>query len=378
MNAFVGNTAVKAAEGGAQSGAYMESVSKTGLKKDVVATPHMIRKTTAELSEQVSHFANVNQDIAGQTKLLALNATIEAARAGDAGRGFSVVATEVKNLAEQAEKNSHEFQSVVGGSLDGLQALTNDLAGRLESQRLTEMSQTLVQLIVRNLFERTADVRWWATDSAFWRALQEPSADMAKRAGERLGVINLYYTVYMNLVLADASGTIVAISKPENFPGLVGQNVTGERWFKEAMLTASGDDYVVDDIRPDPFHANRAAAIYSAAVRSEGERFSEPVGVLGIFFDWQEQGRSIVCDEPSFNAVEWERTRVLLLDREHRIISSSDNAGLYSTYPLDTRMGSKGAYVNNDGAVIAYAQTIGYEEYDGLGWYGVIEQKQDM
>ena len=255
MNAFVGNTAVKAAEGGAQSGAYMESVSKTGLKKDVVATPHMIRKTTAELSEQVSHFANVNQDIAGQTKLLALNATIEAARAGDAGRGFSVVATEVKNLAEQAEKNSHEFQSVVGGSLDGLQALTNDLAGRLESQRLTEMSQTLVQLIVRNLFERTADVRWWATDSAFWRALQEPSADMAKRAGERLGVINLYYTVYMNLVLADASGTIVAISKPENFPGLVGQNVTGERWFKEAMLTASGDDYVVDDIRPDPFPA---------------------------------------------------------------------------------------------------------------------------
>ena len=342
-----------------------------------MATPHMIRRTTETLNDQVAHFSKINQDIANQTKLLALNATIEAARAGDSGRGFSVVATEVKNLAEQAEKNAQDFQSVVLGSIDRLRSLTNDLAGRLESQRLTEMAQTLVQLIVRNLFERTADVRWWATDSAFWRALQEPSDERARHAGERLGVINLYYTVYMNLVLADGDGTVIAISNPNEFSSLKGKSVAREHWFQAAMETRSGDDYVVDDIRPDPFHHQRPAAIYSAAVRREGERFSEPLGVLGIFFDWQEQGRSIVCDEPAFSEEEWSHTRVMLLDRDHRVIASSDNGGLYERYPLKTEQGQKGSYTNERGEVVAYAQTIGYEEYDGLGWYGVIVQKQE-
>ncbi len=341
------------------------------------ASPRVIRKMTEDLNAQVSHFSKINQEIAAQTKLLALNATIEAARAGEAGRGFAIVATEVKNLAEQADKNSKDFQSVVMGQLDDLRYLTNDLAGRMESQRLTEMSQTLVQLIVRNLFERTADVRWWATDSAFWQALQNPTADTAKHAGERLAVINLYYTVYMNLVLADKDGNVIAISNPSEFPGQIGKSVAGEKWFRDAMRTQSGDEYVVDDIRPDALHGQRPAAIYSAAVREGGERFADTIGVLGIFFDWQEQGRSIVCDEPSFSASEWQRTRVMLLDRDHRVISSSDNNGLYQRFPLDTSHGRKGAYMNDAGDVVAYAQTIGYEDYDGLGWYGVILQRHE-
>ena len=112
-------------------------------------------------------------------------------------------------------------------------------------------------------------------------------------------------------------------------------------------------------------------------MREGGERFADTIGVLGIFFDWQEQGRSIVCDEPSFSASEWQRTRVMLLDRDHRVISSSDNNGLYQRFPLDTSHGRKGAYMNDAGDVVAYAQTIGYEDYDGLGWYGVILQRHE-
>ena len=64
--------------------------------------PRRIRTLLSMLSDDVKHYAADNERIATRTNLLALNATIEAARSGEAGRGFSIVAQEVKALASQA------------------------------------------------------------------------------------------------------------------------------------------------------------------------------------------------------------------------------------------------------------------------------------
>ena len=73
-------------------------------------------------AQQIGEVVKLITAIAEQTNLLALNATIEAARAGEAGRGFAVVASEVKSLASQTAKATDEISC----HISGIQSATQD------------------------------------------------------------------------------------------------------------------------------------------------------------------------------------------------------------------------------------------------------------
>lgn len=82
------------------------------IRETVAETTRKVKRL-GESSQEISKIVGLISNIASRTNLLALNASIEAARAGDAGRGFAIVADEVRQLADRAAKASKEIEQIV-------------------------------------------------------------------------------------------------------------------------------------------------------------------------------------------------------------------------------------------------------------------------
>ncbi len=134
------------------------STDSVGLVNDALARVNVLDESSA----QIGKVAEVVTAIAEQTNLLALNATIEAARAGEAGKGFAVVASEVKDLANETasatgeiraliariQDDSREVGTAIGGihsTIEKVNELQSSVASSVEEQSITtnEISRTV-------------------------------------------------------------------------------------------------------------------------------------------------------------------------------------------------------------------------------------------
>ncbi|MDO5483407.1 MAG: methyl-accepting chemotaxis protein [Desulfovibrionaceae bacterium] len=149
-----------------------------------------LKTSMSELSTQaqdIGKIIEVINDIADQTNLLALNAAIEAARAGEAGRGFAVVADEVRKLAEKTMQATGEVGSVISGIQRGtqtnIQNVDNAVAAIQDSSQLSEEAGGKLQEIVTMVDNTAMQIQSIAT------AAEQQSAT-SEEINQALGEIN--------------------------------------------------------------------------------------------------------------------------------------------------------------------------------------------
>lgn len=342
----------------------------------VIATPERISTLADTLLTRIRGSIKEIAAINLQARVLSINAQIEAARAGEHGRSFAIVGQEMvsfSNLTQQAaQKLEQESEALV---LE-LAEISRQLATSVRGTRLCDLALTNIDLIDRNLYERSCDVRWWATDTSFVDALANPGERAWRHASERMAVILKAYTVYFDIVLADLEGRVVANGRPADFASQGSQHAEAT-WFRSALATRTGDEFGFESVHPSPLANGRRALVYSCKVCAGGNASAAPIGVLGVVFNWDGLAQKIMQETP----IEPEKkpvTRVCIVDDDGRVLADSRQQILQAAVQFPQRSALFGdrkgvvtTQLNGKPVLAAHAQSPGFETYR-TGWHSLI------
>ncbi|MBY0588955.1 cache domain-containing protein [bacterium] len=323
---------------------------------------------------------NAVQEIHGlneRARMLSFNAKIEAGRAGGAvGAAFGVVARAMQELSETTSHVADGLRAETREQIRALQSTVEQIATEMQGERLVDMALTNIDLIDRNLYERTCDVRWWATDSAIIDALVQGDPESRQYASRRMGVILDAYTVYFDLVIADRQGRIVCNGRPNLFRS-EGQWHDSATWFQSAIKTTSVNQFGFEGVHDSPLVGGKGSLVYSCGIRPPGQPNAPCLGVLGVVFDWKGLSQTIV-EKTKISDPLLPKSHVAILDESGKVLADIKKSFIGQTLTIpglkslfQQPRGFAVQQLADERVIVAHAQSPGFETFS-TGWHSVI------
>lgn len=251
------------------------------------------------------------------------------------------------------------YQTVIGSSLDDAEFV----------------SHLLVDLLDRNLYERSDDCRWWSLTPDLRMRLAEPELDLesTQQITEILDYINRLYTVYTRIFVYDRNGVIVATSREgEGYNAIVGATLDAATLASVKGLHGE-QDYHVTPFAPNPLYGGVPTYVYHAAIRDPAND-SMVVGGIGIVFDATVELAAMLASGLAGK----DAAHAFYADRQGRIISSTDaRRPVGSLLDIDPSLlklpngSGTSRIVEHDGhyAVVGCTASSGYREFKKTDGY---------
>lgn len=276
--------------------------------------------------------------------------------------------------------NSHNIASTILDDMNRTQSKFGELQRKLTDSLLFENLQKLVldnssraqvaiDLLIRNLFERTADVGFLATDDdirVFLR-LTEPDTDQIEFIENRLKEYVKKYSVYEEIIILDTKGQVKA--------HLDASNPISRSTDPLIKATLTSDQPYLETFRHSELQKDRLQSlIYSCKVTDTNEKSSPALGVLCLCFKIHDEIESIFADLlPHSN-----HQILSILSAEGQVIASSNEQIL----PINSKFRQVSsvslANFQQHSYIVNKRPTNGYQGFYGLGWCGQMMTRLDL
>lgn len=204
--------------------------------------------------------------------------------------GQSGALQKLKSILDQISETGSRSNALFARSINDL--FKTVLSSGMRDAQFT--AHLLVDLLDRNLYERSDDCRWWALATELRAAIGMPVRDAATmaRINQLLAQVNGLYTVYTRIFLYDRNGVIIATTgdgdnssggDDDGSPGLVGESIEPE-CLASVLRLANHQQYHVSPFAATNLYGDQPTYVYHAALRDIADE-SRIIGGIGIVFD---------------------------------------------------------------------------------------------